>query len=237
MSQFDHGELPPELRDVADVLRRDRYHASDLELDQIKTRTMRRAAAVRATRGGLMRKRTLLTTLIMLGAIGTGSATAFSIGGISLPNITSFLNAGSLFGNRPAPSRPPVTLPGVPTVPGVPTGGVTPPGSAAAAVYGQGHVIFLVLCSPVRHLRIGRTVSCRAVVIGLGRGRPTGTVSFTSSSAGTFFPPTCTLSRAGSCRTSYAPAVPGLHRITGHYSGDANYAPATSTFPGFTVIL
>jgi hypothetical protein len=187
-----------------------------------------------------MRKRTLLTTLIMLGAIGTGSATAFSIGGISLPNISSFLNAGSLFGSRPAPSRPPVTLPGVPAVPGVPgvpTGAVTPPGSAAAAVYGQGHVIFLVICSPARNLRIGRVVQCRAVVIGLGRGRPTGTVTFTSSNAGTFFPPTCTLSRGGSCRTSYAPAVRGLHRITGFYSGDANYAPATSSFPGFTVIL
>ncbi len=185
-----------------------------------------------------MRKRTLLTTLIMIGAIGTGSATAFSIGGISLPNVTSFLNAGSLFGSRPAPSRPPVTIPGTTAGLGAATGGVTPPASAAAAVYGQRQVLLLVVCGPIVSLRVDHSVGCFAVVIGVGRGRPTGTITWTSSRAGTFNPPTCTLNRGGSCRTRYTPAVTGVHEITAHYSGDANYAPATSSFPGgFSVIL
>jgi hypothetical protein len=80
MSRFEHDDLPPDLGFVADQLRSHRYEASALELDQAKTRILRRA---RVARGGHMPKRSLLTALIMVVAIGTGSSAALALSGVA----------------------------------------------------------------------------------------------------------------------------------------------------------
>jgi hypothetical protein len=89
MSNLDSEDLPPELSYVADQLRSHRYEASPLELDQTKTRILKRVDGRRAARGRGMPKRSLLTALIMFAAIGTGSAAALAVGGVSLPIIGS----------------------------------------------------------------------------------------------------------------------------------------------------
>jgi hypothetical protein len=83
MGRHDHGDLPPELSYVADQLRSHRYEASALELDQAKTRILKRAGGQRVARGGRMRKRSLLTAVIMIAAIATGSSAALAVGGVS----------------------------------------------------------------------------------------------------------------------------------------------------------
>jgi hypothetical protein len=89
MSNLDSEDLPPELSYVADQLRSHRYEASPLELDQTKTRILKRVDGRRAARGGGMRKRSLLTAVIMFAAIGTGSAAALAVGGVTLPIVGS----------------------------------------------------------------------------------------------------------------------------------------------------
>jgi len=84
MSQHDHGDLPDDLGRVADELRTHRYEATELELDQLKTRLMKRTNRGRAAKGGGMRIRTLVTAAIMFVAIGTGSAAALSSASTSM---------------------------------------------------------------------------------------------------------------------------------------------------------
>jgi hypothetical protein len=222
MDEFDHGDLPAELSEVADRLRRERYVASALELDRIKTRTMRRAAGTRAARGGIMRKRTLLTVLIMIGALGTGSAAALSIGGISIPTPSIHFNAHSLFAPK-APAAPSAPAP-------------VAAASAAAAVYGHTPATVVIFCIRAS-FRLGGSTTCTAIVTGIGTTAPTGTVAFTGSSGGSFSPNPCSLTRSAAnvstCSTTFTPTVKGLQLVTGQYSGDATYAPSTSTTSGF----
>jgi hypothetical protein len=83
MSQFDNDDLPPELGAVARQLRDSRYEASALELDQAKSRILKSVGGQRVARGGRMRKRSLLTAVIMVAAIATGSSGALAVSGIS----------------------------------------------------------------------------------------------------------------------------------------------------------
>src|SRR5437867_3074028 len=86
-----------------------------------------------------------------------------------------------------------------------------------------------VVCSAANVL-VNSTVTCTATVTDTSsapgnRVNPPGTVSFTSSKAGTFAPATCALvpvasSRdQSSCSVTFTPTEPGTHTITANYSG------------------
>ena len=81
---FGHGEpLPPELEEVAELLRDERHRATPLELDQIKLRTKRRAfAQQRGIRGraGLVRRQ-VLTIAIAVGMVVAGGGAAIAMSG------------------------------------------------------------------------------------------------------------------------------------------------------------
>jgi hypothetical protein len=199
MSQFDDGGLPHDLSEVADQLRSHRYEASALELDQAKARILKRASGQRAARGGGMHKKTLLTTLIMFAALGTGTATALDLSGL----IRSLPVVGRL---RPAP---PAAAPAAPAA----------PANAAISMYGTRFSVTIVRCRPVVIGR-GGTTTCTATVIGTTRVAPTGTVTFSNGA-------TCTLSpvfiRTSSCSVSYSPTAL-ITFVTATYSGDTVYA-------------
>jgi hypothetical protein len=211
MSKFDNADLPPELSDVADRLRSSRYEASELELDQARTRILKRAGGQRAARGGGMHRRSFLTAAIVVGAIGTGAAGALAVGG-SLPSLPG------IGGHTASAVRAPVR-------------------SAALAMYGTNRTVTSVSCTGV--LRPGQTPICTATVTSTLPPAPTGTVTFTSNMPGTFSPATCTLVQvtivSSRCSVAYIPAVSGTHLITANYSGDAIYAPSTSVAPGVVV--
>lgn len=87
----------------------------------------------------------------------------------------------------------------------------------------------------------GTPVSCVATVTDTGpvasRVPPTGSVTFTTSGAGTFDPSdTCVLDEAGAfsskCTVAYTPTAisGGSHALLGTYNGDAGHGRATSTF-------
>ena len=67
-----------------------------------------------------------------------------------------------------------------------------------------------------------------------GPTAPTGTVTVSSDSSGTFASDPCTLSGTGataSCEVSYIPAAvgSGQHTLTANYSGDSTHAPSTGS--------
>lgn len=66
----DSNDELRELEEVAERLRRQRPQASELELDQIKVRAMRRASADRSsTKGRLMYSRLVITTMLVVGML------------------------------------------------------------------------------------------------------------------------------------------------------------------------
>jgi hypothetical protein len=66
----DSNDELRELEEVADRLRRERPQVSELELDQIKVRAMRRAPADRSsTKGRLMYSRLVITTMLVVGML------------------------------------------------------------------------------------------------------------------------------------------------------------------------
>jgi hypothetical protein len=76
MKRFDEGRLPDELENVARRLRDERYEASGLDLDRIKTRAMAQAASSRP-KGIALRSRTMAAFLsLALMAGGTGGVIA-----------------------------------------------------------------------------------------------------------------------------------------------------------------
>jgi len=179
MSEFDAQDLPPDLRDVADRLRGNRYEAGALELDQIKTRILKRGSGRRAVRGRRMRKRTFVTALIMFAAIGTGSAGAVGFGG-------NFFSFGSLFSThhaaKTAPVASPFKAPVAPTTTAaVTTGGQTP--SAFCIQYGC-NTTTTVSCTPVTLSVLGFTILpsvCTVTVTNTTNAEPpTGTVVVTA---------------------------------------------------------
>jgi hypothetical protein len=87
-----------------------------------------------------------------------------------------------------------------------------------------------VACVPASPL-VGQATRCTATVSDIAPGAastPTGLVSFTSDSSGSFSGSgSCTLA-AGSCQVTYAPTAvgSGTHGITASYRGDAAHAPS-----------
>ena len=103
-----------------------------------------------------------------------------------------------------------------------------------------------VSCSPST-VAVGQTTSCTATVTDIAAGTastPTGSVSFTSDTAGGSFSSSgsCSLSPTGtagevSCAVSYTPGQvgSGTHTITANYGGDS--AHATSTSAGTVTVM
>jgi hypothetical protein len=241
MSQFDHGDLPPELSDVADQLRSHRYEASPLELDQTKTRILKRGGGRRVARGGVMRKRTLITALIMFAAIGTGSAGAFSLGGGFFPSF--HFPVFHLGGHKAPPTTGGPSSPTTPVGTKTPAGPITAAPSASCAMYGCA-TSTSIACSPVVlvifHIAIF-PARCTVTVTNLTNGTtPTGTVTVTASGAPT---QTCTLSGSGpkaSCSVSFGNFAPsnlvhgpvsiGLFSlVTANYSGGSGLSPSSGS--------
>jgi hypothetical protein len=211
MSQFDDGGLPDELSEVAHQLRSHRYEASALELDQAKARILKRAGGQRVARGGGMRKKTLLTTLIMFAAIGTGTATALNISGF-IPSLPIFGNLRAVHVRAPAPTSPAANA-----------ATVAPAASAAIFMYGTHRSITIVRCRPVL-VGSGGTSTCTASVIGQGRATPTGTVTFDNGATCTLVP---SIGRIASCSVSYTVTGRLVTFPVATYSGDSFYASST----------
>src|SRR5438093_8512447 len=88
-----------------------------------------------------------------------------------------------------------------------------------------------VACSP-SSVPDNTASSCTATVAdssGTGGIVPTGTVTFTTNSTGTFTSTTCSLT-AGSCSVSYTPTVVGHALITGTYGGNTVHSGSTGSF-------
>src|SRR5439155_267449 len=89
----------------------------------------------------------------------------------------------------------------------------------------------VVSCSPPS-VNTGTPTTCTATVSdasGAGGITPTGTVTFTTNSTGTFSSTTCTVS-SGSCSVTYTPTVVGHALITGTYGGDSTHNGSSGTF-------
>lgn len=149
-----------------------------------------------------MRIRTLVTAAILFAAVGTGSAAALSIGGIQIPLIGT---------GRPAVARPAA--------------------SAALSMYGNGLTTVSIRCIPIS-VPLGGSSYCTVRVTALTtvHTAPTGVVTLTSTSGGSFNPPFCTLvsdvGNSSTCSITYTPTASGT--VFAHYSGDANFAPNDS---------
>jgi hypothetical protein len=101
-----------------------------------------------------------------------------------------------------------------------------------------GPTITTVTCSPATPY-VGTVVTCTATVANSGgkAKTPTGTVTFTSSSPGTFSSDVCTLSGKGakaSCEVDFTPADSGVQSITATYSGDSLHSGSSGN-TGITV--
>ncbi len=92
-----------------------------------------------------------------------------------------------------------------------------------------------IICTP-SSVTVGGSASCLATVTDTlsSPTTPTGSVSFTTNSTGTFTVATCTLTAgaagSASCSVSYSPTVSGHHLITGSYSTDASHGPSVTTY-------
>ena len=82
-------------------------------------------------------------------------------------------------------------------------------------------------------IEVGEATTCTALVTDIALGgatTPTGTISWTSSSSGSFSPTTCTLSGSGvsaTCSVSYTAHSAGSQVITGTYGGNSVQPAAT----------
>jgi hypothetical protein len=72
MRQTNEDRLPPDLERLAAQLRAERPEASPLDLDAIKTRAIRHAAASAPTKGRLMKSR--LVSILVAGGVLLGGA-------------------------------------------------------------------------------------------------------------------------------------------------------------------
>jgi hypothetical protein len=81
MSHFGQNELPDDLNEVGERLHAQRYEATGLDLDRIKSRAMAQAASS-GRKGSPVRTRSLAAVLtVALMAAGTGGVIAGSSGG------------------------------------------------------------------------------------------------------------------------------------------------------------
>jgi hypothetical protein len=90
MARFDEHDLPDELREVEELLRRSRATHTELELDQLKRRAMGQAAKAKPSIAGLrkgMPVRSRLTalgvTLLLIGGSTAGAIASGSSGSTS----------------------------------------------------------------------------------------------------------------------------------------------------------
>ncbi|TMD56852.1 MAG: hypothetical protein E6I87_15125, partial [Chloroflexi bacterium] len=86
-----------------------------------------------------------------------------------------------------------------------------------------------VSCTPTS-VPVDAPTSCTATVSDIDVGTtstPSGTVTFGSSSSGSFSSTTCTLGASGTCSVTYTPAVVGEHVITASYGGDDTHAASS----------
>jgi hypothetical protein len=82
-----------------------------------------------------------------------------------------------------------------------------------------------VSCSPLSVV-VGSRPRCTALVSGIGS--PTGYVTWSSNSSGTFSSPSCRL-RSGVCSVWFRPNAAGSVVLTANYGGDSNHAPSAGT--------
>src|SRR2546422_5220295 len=91
-----------------------------------------------------------------------------------------------------------------------------------------------ISCNPSPVVIGGATACTVAVTARSSTTTPTGSVTFTSNSTGTFSSTVCDLagssgSRVASCSVDYYPLAVGTHMIDGSYSGDMTYPPSMSS--------
>ncbi|MGI8802364.1 MAG: Ig-like domain-containing protein [Solirubrobacteraceae bacterium] len=219
MIRFEDEDLPPELSYVADQLRSHRYEASALELDQAKTRILKRAGGQRVARGGFMGRRSWLTAIIMFAAIGTGSAGALALSGhAKLLGLSSHHAARHHAVRQVAATTPPAAALSF-----------QPSPSASGEQYEVSPTVTVLSCTPP--FRVNQTISCTVQVISTaGQPAPTGTVTLTGSGPGTGS--SCTLgpfsATVSTCTLTYTPTAKGNQFLTAHYLGDATHTPSTS---------
>jgi hypothetical protein len=107
MRQLNGKRLPPDLEQVAELLREERPAASPLDLDRIKTLAIRRAQASAPRKGPLMKSR-LVSVLVAAGILvgGAGGVMA-ATGGIPGSGHTSSSSSNDQYGggqgNVPCP--------------------------------------------------------------------------------------------------------------------------------------
>lgn len=114
MTQFDEQPLPDDLEAVARRLRESRVDATELELDEIKLRAMRRATAIRSGGRPVGRRLSAVLTALVLAAGGGGAfAVAKQVTSKSHDNSSSQSQyRGKKCGN---PHKPQGTPPGNPS--------------------------------------------------------------------------------------------------------------------------
>src|SRR5439155_216346 len=104
-------------------------------------------------------------------------------------------------------------------------------GTFVVAISGLISTSTAVSCSPASVL--DNTPSTCTVTVadasGTGAITPTGSVSFTTNSTGTFSATSCTLA-SGTCSVTYTPTVVGHALITGTYAGDSAHSGSNGSF-------
>lgn len=90
MSHSNEERLSADLLAVAEQLSEGKHEASALDLDRIKMQAVAKATrgprAFAPRKGSLMRKRSLLTTLLVVGALATGTGATMAVTG-TLPTV------------------------------------------------------------------------------------------------------------------------------------------------------
>jgi hypothetical protein len=89
-----------------------------------------------------------------------------------------------------------------------------------------------LVCSPSPG-QVGVPTTCTVTVTDTASGAtitPTGTVSFSSGSAGSFDNMTCTLDSSGTCSVTFTPSQAGPTTITASYGGDYDHVASSGTF-------
>jgi hypothetical protein len=90
-----------------------------------------------------------------------------------------------------------------------------------------------VSCTPTSVVT-GRPTTCTAVVSDAGPEgplAPSGSVTWSSTAAGSFSPASCTLSGTGdrSCSVSFVPTATGTHAVNASYAGGPDHLPSSSS--------
>jgi hypothetical protein len=249
MSDFDNGDLPPELGDVADRLRSNRYDAGALELDAIKSDILKRGSGRRVARGRRMRKRTFITAVIMFAAIGTGSAGAIGFGaGHFFTPLTSLFNlapAKTATATLKTSAKPASATPAA-------TASVTSAATTPSAFCMQYHcnTTTNVACSPVVVVVFGVTIipaECLVTVTNTTNSAPpTGTVVVHAQGGGTQLVPStgakskCTVFFPNFNPTllTAGPLHVGLFStVTANYLGNSSFQPSSDSTVVFVSLV